>query len=100
MIEALLLDGLPEAAPAVLTGTPLLPRSGRREFAAGVSWELQDLAPGATVLIDVAVDGARAGDLAEAPQVSLTRFMALDAAVLSSNTMPVTARNISVARFD
>jgi hypothetical protein len=62
-LEALRLFGLPEAAPAVLNGTPLLTGalfgSGRREFAAEMSWDLPNLAPGATLLIDVTVNGAR-----------------------------------------
>ena len=74
--------------------------SGRREFAAEVSWDLPSLAPGATALIDVTVNGARAGDLAQASLVSSTRFIELDAAVWSNNTVRVMARNISGATFD
>jgi len=69
-LQSLRLYGLPEAAPAVLNGTPLLPQSGQREFAAEVSWDLPSLAPGATSLIDVTVTGAWAGDLAQASLVS------------------------------
>ena len=50
----------------MLNGTPLLPQSGQREFAAEVSWDSPSLAPGATLLIDVTASGARAGDLAQA----------------------------------
>ncbi|WP_431304035.1 hypothetical protein [Sediminicoccus sp. BL-A-41-H5] len=78
----------------------MLPQSGQREFAAEVSWDLPSLAPGATSLIDVTVSGARAGDLAEASLVSSTRFIELDAAVWSNNTVRVMARNISAATFD
>jgi len=99
-LQSLRLYGLPEEAPAVLNGTPLLPQSGQREFAAEVSWDLPSLAPGATSLIDVTVSGARAGDLAQASLVSATRFIELDAAVWSSNTVRVMARNISAATFD
>ena len=92
------------AAPEVLNCTPLLTGalfgSGRRELAAEVSWDLPSLAPGATSLIDVTVSGARAGDLAQASLVSSTRFIELDAAVWSSNTVRVMARNISGATFD
>ena len=84
----------------MLNGTPLLPQSGQREFAAEVSWDLPSLAPGATSLIDVTVNGARAGDLAQASLVSSTRFIELDAAVWSNNTVRVMARNISAATFD
>jgi hypothetical protein len=103
-LQSLRLYGLPEAAPAVLNGTPLLTGalfgSGRRELAAEVSWDLPSLAPGATALIDVTVNGARAGDLAVASLVSSTRFIELDAAVWSNNTVRVMARNISAATFD
>jgi len=103
-VQALRLYGLPEAAPPVLNGTPLLSGpvfgSGRREFAAEVSWDLPSLAPGATSLIDVTVNGARAGDLAQASLVSSTRFIELNAAVWSNNTVRVMARNISAATFD
>jgi hypothetical protein len=103
-LQSLRLYGLPEAAPAVLNGTPLLTGalfgSGRREFAAEVSWDLPSLAPGATALLDVTVNGARAGDLAQASLVSSTRFIELDAAVWSNNTVRVMARNISGATFD
>ena len=103
-LQSLRLYGLPEAAPAVLNGTPLLTwalfGSGRLEFAAEVSWDLPSLAPGATALIDVTVNGARAGDLAQASLVSSTRFIELDAAVWSNNTVRVMARNISAATFE
>jgi len=88
------------ALAAVLNGTPLLPQSGQREFAAEVSWGLPSLAPGAASLIDVTVSGARAGDLASASLVSSTRFIELNAAVWSNNTVRVMARNISAATFD
>jgi hypothetical protein len=43
---------------------------------------------------------ARAGDLASASTVSSTRFIELDAAAWSNNTVRVMARNISGATFD
>jgi hypothetical protein len=73
--------------------------SGRREFAAEVSWDLPSLAAGATALLDVTVNGARAGDLTAASLVSSTRFIELDAAVWSNNTVRVMVRNISAATF-
>jgi len=103
-LQSLRLYGLPEAAPAVLNGTALLTGalfgSGRREFAAEVSWDLPSLAPGAASLLDVTVNGARAGDLAQASLVSSTRFIELDAAVWSNNAVRVMARNISAAMRD
>ena len=99
-MQSLRLYELPEAAPAVLNGTPLLPQSGQREFAAEVAWDLPSLAPGATSLTDVTVSGARAGDLAQASLVSSPRCVELDAAMWSNNTVRVMARNISGATFD
>jgi hypothetical protein len=83
----------------LLCGTPALP-VGQRELQAEVSWDLPSLVPGATALIDVTVNGARAGDLTTASLVSSTRFIELDAAVWSNNTVRVVARNISAATFD
>jgi len=82
-LQSLRLYGLPEAAPAVVNGTPLLPQSGQREFAAEVPWDLPSLAPGGTSLIDVTESRARAGDLAQPSLVSLTTFIDLSAAVWS-----------------
>ena len=99
-VEALRLYGLPEAAPALLCGTPALP-VGQREFAAETSWDLPSLAPGATSLLDVTVAGGRQGDLAHAALNSSTRFIELDAFAWSNNTVRVMARNISpTATFD
>ncbi len=75
-------------------------RFGQREFAAEVAWDLPNLAPGATSLLDVTVNGARQGDLAHAALASSTRFIELDAAAWSNNTVRVMARNISPATFD
>ncbi|MBX6742076.1 MAG: hypothetical protein IRY87_08525, partial [Acetobacteraceae bacterium] len=99
-LEALRLYGLPEHAPALLCGTPALP-VGQREFAAEITWDLPNLAPGATQLQDVTVPGCRQGDLAQAALASSTRFIELDAATWSNNTIRVMARNISpTASFD
>jgi hypothetical protein len=98
-LEALRLYGLPEAAPALLCGTPTLP-VGQREFAAEPTLDLSSLASGAVHLADVAVPGARQGDRAEASLASSTRFIELDAFVWSNNTVRVLARNASGAAFD
>src|SRR5690606_17903927 len=99
-LEALRLYGLPEAAPALLCGTPALP-VGRREFAAEVSWDLPSLAPGATSFLDVTVPGCRQGDLARASLTASTRFVELDAAAWTTDTVRVMARNVSPsATFD
>lgn len=52
------------------------------------------------MLIDVTANGARAGGLASASLAPSTRFLELDAAVWSNNTVHVMARNISAATFD
>lgn len=98
-LEALRLYGLPEAAPALLCGTPALP-VGPWEFAADVAWDLPSLAPGATSLLDVTVNGARQGDLANAALASSAHFIQLNAAAWSNNTVRVMARNISPATLD
>ena len=55
----------------------------------------------ATSLLDVSVNGARQGDFAQAALASSTRFIELDAATWSNNTVRVMARNISpTATFD
>jgi hypothetical protein len=103
-LQSLRLYGLPEAAPAVLNGTPLLTGalfgSGRREFAAEVSWDLLSLAARATALLDVTVTGARVGDLAQASLGTSSRFFELDATVWSNNTVRVLARNVSNTTID
>jgi hypothetical protein len=66
-----------------------------------VSWDLPNLAPGGTSLLDVTVSGCRQGDLADAALASSTRFIELDAAAWTNNTVRVMARNISPgATFD
>jgi hypothetical protein len=98
-LEALRLYGLPEHAPALLCGAPALP-VGQREFAVEVSWDLPNLAPGATSLLDVTVGGCRQGDLASAALASSTRFIELDAAAWTTNTVRVMARNVSNTTID
>jgi hypothetical protein len=58
---------------------------GTREFQAEVGWDLPNLAPGATSLLDVAVTGCRQGDLADAALASSTRFIELDAAAWTTD---------------
>ena len=89
----------PEAAPALLTGTPTLP-VGQREFAAETTLDLPSLAAGAVHLVGVTVAGARQGDRAAASLASCTRFVELDAFVWTNNTVRVMARNVSGAAFD
>jgi hypothetical protein len=81
------------ALPALLVG--------QREFGAEVTWDVPSLAPGATILLDVMVAGARQGDLADAALASSTHFIELDAFAWTTNTVRVMARNISPsATFD
>lgn len=95
---------LPEAAPAVLNGTPLLSGTlsgaGRREFAVEASWDLPSLAAGTTALLDVSVLGARVGDLANASLATSSRFFELDATAWSNNTIRVLARDMSNTTID
>ena len=97
--EALRLYGLPEGAPALLTGTPTVP-VGQWEFAAEVALDLPSHAGGAVHLVDVTVAVARQGDRAEASLASSTRFIELDASVWSNNTVRVASRSVSGAAFD
>src|SRR5829696_1020702 len=83
-LEALRLYGLPEAAPALLCGTPTL-SVGQREFAVETPLDLPSLAAGTVHLVDVAVPGARQGDRAEASLASSSRFIGLDAFAWSNN---------------
>jgi hypothetical protein len=99
-LQSLRLYGLPEAAPAMLNGTPLLPQSGQREFAAEVSWDLPSLAPGATANIDVTVAGARRGDFADASLDTSSIAFVFDCHVWSNNSVRFTARNVSASTVD
>ncbi len=99
-LQSLRLYGLPEAAPAVLNGTPLLPGSGRMTYSVEQAWDLPSLTAGSTSLLDVTVPGARPGDLALASLESSTRFIEISAFVWSNNTVRVLARNISGSTFD
>jgi hypothetical protein len=99
-LEALRLYGLPESAPGILNGTPTLPESGQREYAAEDSWDLPSLAAGATSLRDITVAGARPGDIVSASLATSSRFIELDAHVWSNNTVRVMARNISNTTID
>jgi hypothetical protein len=68
---------------------------------AEVSWDLPSLALGATSMLDVTLTGCRQGDLTEAALATSTRFIELDAAAWTTNTVRVMARNISPsATFD
>ncbi len=98
-LEALRLCGLPEAAPALLCGTPTLP-VGQRELAAETTLGLPSLAAGATHLVYVTVAGAWQGDRAEASLASSTRFVELDAFAWTTNPVRVLARNVSGSAFD
>jgi hypothetical protein len=102
-------SGRPSTAAAAAPTSPSGSRSPRRpsppgrqrEFAAEVAWDLPNLAPGATSLLDVTITGSRQGDLAQASLANSTRFIELDATAWSNNTVRVMARNISpTATFD
>ena len=62
-----------------------------------MSWGLPSLAPGAISLLDVTVTRCRQGDLAHAAQASSPRFIELDAAAWTTNTVRVVAGNTSLS---
>jgi Family of unknown function (DUF6494) len=98
-LEALRLYGLSKHAPALLCGTlePLC----QREFAAEVAWDLPNLTPGATSLLDLTVIGCRQRRPGGCDAGLLHRFIELDAGAWTSNTVRVMAQNISLgATFD
>jgi hypothetical protein len=64
-LEALRVYGLPQNAPAILSGCPALPAGGRT-LMLSASWELPSMPPGATSNADVTVPGARRADYADA----------------------------------
>ena len=97
-LEALRVFSLPEAAPALLCGTPIL-SVGVREFAAEVALDLPSLATGAAHLVGVTVAGARQGDRAVVSLASSTRFIEVDAFAWSNDTVHVLARTFSGSAF-
>jgi hypothetical protein len=94
-LEALRLYGLPEAAPPVLNGTPLIPNAGRRSFAMETEVDLPNLASGAEHLFDVTLPGARPGDHCNASLATSSRFIQVAGHVWSNNTVRIVARNVS-----
>ena len=62
-----------------------------------MSWGLPSLASGAISLLGVTVTRCRQGDLAHAAQASSTRFIELDAAAWTTNTIRMLAGNISLS---
>jgi hypothetical protein len=98
-LEALRLFGLPEAAPAVLYGSPSMP-IGTRSLALETTWDLPNLTAGATANIDVTVPGARRGNFADASLDTSSIAFVLDCHVWSNNSVGVTARNVSASTVD
>jgi hypothetical protein len=94
-LEALRLYGLPEAAPVILNGAPILPNSGQRHFAVETEVDLPNLDPGAEHLFDVALAGARQGDHVAVSLATPSRFIQVAGHVWSNNTVRVVARNVS-----
>jgi hypothetical protein len=87
-LEALRLCGLPEDAPAILYGCPSLP-AGTRTIALETSWDLPNLAAGATANVDVTVPGARRGDFADASLDTSSIAVVLDCHVWSNDKVRV-----------
>jgi hypothetical protein len=98
-LEALRLYGLPEDAPAVLSGCPALPAGGRT-LMFSASWDLPSMPPGATTNADVTVPGARRGDFADASLDTSSISFVLDCHVWSNDKVRVTARNVSASTVD
>jgi hypothetical protein len=98
-VEALRLYGLPEDAPAILSGCPALP-AGSRTLMLSASWDLPSMPPGATSNADVTVPGARRGDFADASLDTSSIAFVLDCHVWSNDKVRVTARNVSLSTVD
>ncbi|MCA3277508.1 MAG: hypothetical protein ING26_18515 [Roseomonas sp.] len=98
-LEALRLYGLPEDAPAILSGCPALPAGGRT-LMFSASWDLPSMPPGATSNADVTVPGARRGDFADASLDTSSIAFVLDCHVWSNDKVRVTARNVSLSTVD
>jgi len=98
-LVALRLYGLPEDAPAVLYGCPTVP-AGTRLLVAEQSWDLPNIAAGATSLLDVTVTGARPGDQAQASLATSSRYFDLTAHVWTNDTVRVAARNLYTTALD
>ena len=98
-VEALRLYGLPEDAPAILSGCPALPAGGRT-LMFSASWDLPSIPPGATSNADVTVPGARRGDFADASLDTSSIAFVLDCHVWSNDKVRVTARNVSLSTVD
>jgi hypothetical protein len=98
-IAALRLDGLTDAASAVLYPCLSVP-VGTRSLALETTWDLPSLAAGATANIDVTVPGARRGDFANASLDTSSIAFVLDCHVWSNNSVRVTARNVSASTVD
>ncbi len=84
----------------VLELTDNLPTLARDKAVAEVSWDLPSLSPGAKSLLDVTVNGARAGGPVSASLVPSPRFIELSAAVWLNNTTWMMAWNIPGETFD
>ncbi|MFO0400392.1 MAG: hypothetical protein ACK52P_01650, partial [Alphaproteobacteria bacterium] len=98
-LEALRLYGLPEDAPAILSGCPALPAGGRT-LMFSASWDLPSMPPGTTSNADVTVPGARRGDFADASLDTSSIAFVLDCHVWSNDKVRVTARNVSLSTVD
>ncbi len=98
-LEALRLYGLPEDAPAILSGCPALP-AGSRTLMFSASWDLPSMPPGTTTNADVTVPGARRGDFADASLDTSSIAFVLDCHVWSNDKVRVTARNVSLSTVD
>lgn len=90
---------LPEDAPPIFNCCPSLP-AGMQTLALETSWDLPSLGPGATGNVDVTVQGARRGDIADASLDTSGIAFVLNCHVWSNNSVRVTARNVSASTVD
>jgi hypothetical protein len=98
-LEALCLYGLPEDAPAILSGCPALP-AGNRTLIFSARWDLPSMPPGTTSNADVTVPGARRGNFADASLDASSIAFVLDCRVWSNNKVRVSAQNVSLSSVE
>lgn len=98
-LRALRLFAPPEHAPALITGTPLVP-AGSPELQAEMAWDPPSIAAGATAQLNIPLPGARPGDHAQAAFSLATSGVLFSAQVGATDAVTVTAWNRTAAPVD